>query len=779
MLKYFFTCLLMVVIVIFITASSETEKLPQLNINKNDSTENIVKTIHRGVKTSHLKEFNDEIAQKKIEYLILRQELDSKIHLTQKRLAELKHESFTIRGRAPYLGSLYFRQLLDLQSSFNAIAQMISAFSEEEIRYKNFQSIRALIATQGDHFISSDDLKSTLTCLDSNIEKREEVLAIIQNMKKDATALDSELNAYALSQNEEFQHAFGQYALFQESFIGNQRGSNFKEEMMETLKEMQISYYAISMIHKTLLPDSDDIPTILGTFAFALIMILVFVLMMKRKHPKVTRYYVGAFWFFMISLYFQVLIPFLPSASDVMMITLTAVFFGIGAVLLASEFHRQDNNLPVKSKPIMWSLILNICFMGIIDLFTSFMIYPRMILAAIVVMSIFMILYLPLTMIPMRQDRFGFLCAGLLPWLGWFIGGILAFIGFLYPAIVMVSFMSLLGIALFIGQKYTSFLIGKMQNSIMVVFKNFIYIILIPMLWLMLFAGLILRIAAVINGHELLMRILEINIIAPSVFQITVKIIIEILIAGLIVKFILSYIRYIIDSAAHKHNYDHGGLISIFLIFTYVVWIGFGLTALSAFNFSWEHLKWILGGLSVGMGFALKDIVDNFLCGITLLIGKEARLGDLVEYDGIIGRVEKINIRATFIRTFDDAIITLPNSQMVAKDFKNWTLRGNIVRRRIEVGVSYGSDIETVKQSLLKAAIECEHVAKNKAPTVIFRNFGSSDLQFILFFWVHVDRMDLTASDIRYAIVRIFEANHIEIAFPQLDVHFDHTPCVR
>jgi small-conductance mechanosensitive channel len=166
-------------------------------------------------------------------------------------------------------------------------------------------------------------------------------------------------------------------------------------------------------------------------------------------------------------------------------------------------------------------------------------------------------------------------------------------------------------------------------------------------------------------------------------------------------------------------------------------------------NIDWQRIMYVVGGLSVGLGFALKDLLENFVCGLILLVGKEIRPGDIVEFDGTWGVVTSLNIRCTFIRTFDNAVITLPNNQVVSKNFRNWTLNGHIMRHQMEIGVSYGTDVNKAAELLLKAANDCDMVMKVRDPEVLFVDFGDSALIFRLRYWLHIDNLSKAPSQIR------------------------------
>ena len=211
--------------------------------------------------------------------------------------------------------------------------------------------------------------------------------------------------------------------------------------------------------------------------------------------------------------------------------------------------------------------------------------------------------------------------------------------------------------------------------------------------------------------------------------------------------------------------------------FTYALWCCFGLFALRAVGMELSNLAMVAGGLSVGIGFGMQTIVNNFLSGLILIFSRTLQAGDVVEVGGTQGRVRKISVRATMVETFDNALIIVPNSEFVASRLINWTRNSRTVRREIKLGVAYGSDADQVMKILLATANANSNVLKYPPPSAAFADFGASTLDFSLKFWVRdYDVAVSTASDIRLEIEREFREHRIEIAFPQLDVNIKELP---
>lgn len=222
---------------------------------------------------------------------------------------------------------------------------------------------------------------------------------------------------------------------------------------------------------------------------------------------------------------------------------------------------------------------------------------------------------------------------------------------------------------------------------------------------------------------------------------------------------------------------DQSLLGPIQVAYTYILWALFGLYSLSALGFSLTSLAVVAGGLSVGIGFGLQNIINNFVSGLLVIFGQTLREGDVIEVGNLTGTVKRINVRSTVVETADNAVIFVPNAEFLSGRLTNWTRNGRMVRREVSVGVAYGSDVPKVIQTLQEIAATNRSVLKYPEPMVLFNNFGASSLEFILRFWVAdiVHALPIL-TEVRIEIDRRFREESIEIAFPQMDVHLKREP---
>ena len=234
-----------------------------------------------------------------------------------------------------------------------------------------------------------------------------------------------------------------------------------------------------------------------------------------------------------------------------------------------------------------------------------------------------------------------------------------------------------------------------------------------------------------------------------------------------------------------KSRIERGAQEAIVTISGYVGMIIAALIGLSLAGFSFTNLAIIAGALSVGIGFGLQNIVNNFISGIILLFERPIRTGDWIVVGNTEGYVRKISIRSTQIETFDRADVIVPNSELISNQVTNWMLRDPWGRVIVPIGVAYGSDVEQVRELLLQVGGEHPLVITDSLrvspPRVMFRGFGDSSLNFELRCFIrNVDQRLATVSDLNFAIEKVLREANIQIPFPQRDLHLRSVdPAIR
>ncbi|MDE0332562.1 MAG: mechanosensitive ion channel [Nitrospinae bacterium] len=196
------------------------------------------------------------------------------------------------------------------------------------------------------------------------------------------------------------------------------------------------------------------------------------------------------------------------------------------------------------------------------------------------------------------------------------------------------------------------------------------------------------------------------------------------------------------------------------------------LLSISVTGIDLSNLALVVSALSVGIGFGLQNVVNNFISGLILLVERPIKVGDWVRVGSDEGIVKRIQFRATELETWQRASVIIPNAEIISTSVTNLTHRDQYGRVEIGVGVAYGSDVEKVRGILMDIAEKNERVSDDPAPTVVFRDFGASSLDFELrCFTSDVMRRLGVASDLRFEIDRRLREEGIEIPFPQRVVH--------
>lgn len=207
------------------------------------------------------------------------------------------------------------------------------------------------------------------------------------------------------------------------------------------------------------------------------------------------------------------------------------------------------------------------------------------------------------------------------------------------------------------------------------------------------------------------------------------------------------------------------------LISYLIIGVGAGV-ALNTMGINLTTLAVIAGGLSVGLGFGLQEIVNNFVSGFILLFERSLAPGDVVRIGDNVGEVQRVGIRSATIKTRDNIELIVPNSYFLTEIVTNLTRGEKLVRMRISVGVSYEASPREVEQALLEAAAGHPRILAQPSPSVQFQDFGDNSLNFDLLVWTdEAQRIPTLTSDLRYNIWDALAARQIEIPFPQRDIH--------
>lgn len=196
------------------------------------------------------------------------------------------------------------------------------------------------------------------------------------------------------------------------------------------------------------------------------------------------------------------------------------------------------------------------------------------------------------------------------------------------------------------------------------------------------------------------------------------------------------------------------------------------IVLLQVWGLDLSSLTIVASALGVGIGFGFQDIAKNFGSGLVLLFERPIQVGDFVEIGEYMGTVERVGARSTVIKTLDQVSIIVPNSRFLETEVTNWHYDSPLSGLRLPIGVAYHANVEIVKDLLLSAAQAHSEILSMPMPQVLFKGFGENSLNFELRVWTKKpSRQFQIKSEIYYKINALFRQYHIEIPFPQQDLH--------
>ena len=296
---------------------------------------------------------------------------------------------------------------------------------------------------------------------------------------------------------------------------------------------------------------------------------------------------------------------------------------------------------------------------------------------------------------------------------------------------------------------------------------------LLNLIVLLLFCGAVLQTWRVFTtSWDLIYRVLTFGVTIGET-RITLVLVLAAaacLYGALIASRILQF--FMMRDVFARRRVDPGIGLSITRLVHYAVVLLGVLLALVTLGFKLTNLTIIASALSVGIGFGLQTIVNNFVCGLILLFERPVKVGDIIQLGEQWATIRDIGLRATTIQTFDRSDIVVPNSDLVTNQVTNWTLADRNMRLILSVGVAYGSDVPVVLQTLEECTRENSHILKDPAPSIFFMGFGDSSLDFQLRVWIDdINYINVVRSELNQEIDCKFRERDIEIPFPQRDLH--------
>ncbi|WP_013323778.1 mechanosensitive ion channel family protein [Gloeothece verrucosa] len=342
------------------------------------------------------------------------------------------------------------------------------------------------------------------------------------------------------------------------------------------------------------------------------------------------------------------------------------------------------------------------------------------------------------------------------------------FITLNYTRGLLTTAITLMCIYLF----YRFFLASLYATFSMAAVREYHYRLLAPL-------GCIFILGTIVNLYDSVEQLAQISVLTLFNSSITLGNIF-ILIAGLyfwmtVVIFLEKLVHIFLGN---RPQIDSGSLEASLLLIRYFL-IALGIVVILGYiGVNGTALAAITGGLSVGIGFGLQQVVSNFISGFILLFEKVLKPGDIISIDNQVCEVTKLGIRATTVKmATDNSEKIIPNQKFFTSDLTTYTGSDRLVSCSIVIGVGYSSKTKQVMELLLQVADTHPQVLKNPAPLVFFVNFGDSSLNFELKIWINwlndINTRKQIISDLCCLILETFSKHKIEIPFPQIEVHID------
>ncbi len=271
-------------------------------------------------------------------------------------------------------------------------------------------------------------------------------------------------------------------------------------------------------------------------------------------------------------------------------------------------------------------------------------------------------------------------------------------------------------------------------------------------------------------------KFLDYEILHTGNYRLTTAMIIGGIVAVLIIIFLLWIIKKILFHKSKAKTYNEGNLYSLYQIIKYFIWTIGIIIILEILGFKLHALMAGSAGLLVGVGLGLQSTFNDFIAGLILLFEGSIKVGDILEVDNHIVCMQSIGLRTSEAINRDNIRIIIPNSLITTNKVINWTHQSRKARFRIDIGVTYESDVDLVIKLLKESAGEYIDEAHRDSITVHFTDFGDSALNFRLFFFSsNIFRIEKEKSEIRKIISRKFNENNISIPYPQRDIHIKST----
>lgn len=309
----------------------------------------------------------------------------------------------------------------------------------------------------------------------------------------------------------------------------------------------------------------------------------------------------------------------------------------------------------------------------------------------------------------------------------------------------------------------------RLNSKVIVRYIDPLLIFLCGLLWSSIIL-IIFRVYPTLNAAFNAILSVRFNVYSLSLAPGSVMVVVTICYATLLVS--RSLRAFLMQVVLPRYGVKSGTQISMSRLAHYAILTSGFFLLLKIFGWDLSHIAILGGALSVGIGFGLQAIANNFVSGLILLFERPIKVGDIIEMGEEFGEVKELGLRATIVQTYDDAEIVIPNSELITSSVTNWTLAEKKARVKVPVRVAYGSDIAKVTETLVSCGKANPRVLLEPKPAALFLAFGASSLNFELHVWIDdFSNTNSVLSELNTALESRCKSAGIEMPLPQTDLH--------
>jgi len=255
------------------------------------------------------------------------------------------------------------------------------------------------------------------------------------------------------------------------------------------------------------------------------------------------------------------------------------------------------------------------------------------------------------------------------------------------------------------------------------------------------------------------------DFLTPERIVSLIRVAVILVVGTIIAKIFCTYLEKVLKKRTSPQQAKTFCKISYYLILTLIA-----VTALRELGFNLGILLGAAGILTVAAGFASQTSVSNIISGLFLLMDRPFQAGDVIEVGGTVGIVNEIELLSVKLRTFQNALVRIPNEEMIKTQVTNYTYYP-IRRIDIEVGVAYKEDIAKVREILLEVADRNPLCLEEPSPLFVYKGYGNSSIDLLLGVWIKKENYLTVVNSIKEEIKAAFDKNGIEIPFPHISVY--------